>query len=84
MPVSDTVNDKSPGSPVRSFSTINTTSPRALNFVTSVAALFASLLTGWLWKQFSPATPFYLSAALALIAAIMLFFAPRSPEASAT
>ena len=53
-------------------------------FVTSVAALFASLLTGWLWKQFSPATPFYLSAALALIAAIMLFFAPRSPDASAT
>jgi MFS family permease len=53
-------------------------------FVTSVAALFASLLTGWLWKQFSPATPFYLSAALALVAAIMLFFAPRSAKTSAT
>jgi MFS family permease len=53
-------------------------------FVTSVAALFASLLTGWLWKQFSPATPFYLSAALALVAAVMLFFAPRSADASAT
>ena len=53
-------------------------------FVTSVAALFASLLTGWLWKRFSPATPFYLSAALALVAAIMLFFAPRGAKTSAT
>jgi MFS family permease len=53
-------------------------------FVTSVAALFASLLTGWLWKRFSPATPFYLSAALALVAAIMLFFAPRALKTSAT
>jgi len=52
-------------------------------FVTSVAALFASLLTGWLWKRFSPATPFYFSAALALVAAIMLFFAPRAPKTSA-
>ncbi len=46
-------------------------------FVTSVAALAASLLTGWLWKRFSPATPFYLSAVLAFIAAVMLFFMPR-------
>jgi MFS family permease len=53
-------------------------------FVTSVAALFASLLTGWLWKAFSPATPFYFSAALALVAAVMLFFAPRSAPPSAT
>ena len=53
-------------------------------FVTSVAALFASLLTGWLWKQFSPATPFYLSAALAFAAALMLFFAPRGAKTSAT
>jgi MFS family permease len=52
-------------------------------FVTSVAALFASLLTGWLWKQFSPATPFYLSAALAFAAALMLFLAPRA-KTSAT
>jgi MFS family permease len=51
-------------------------------FVTSVAALFASLLTGWLWKRFSPQTPFYLSATLALVAAIMLFFAPRAPKTS--
>jgi MFS family permease len=52
-------------------------------FVTSVAALFASLLTGWLWKQFSPATPFYLSAALALVAALMLFFVPRAKTSAA-
>src|SRR4051812_15664013 len=52
-------------------------------FVTSVAALFASLLTGWLWKQFSPATPFYLSAALALVAALMLFFGPRAKTSAA-
>jgi MFS family permease len=51
-------------------------------FITSVAALFASLLTGWLWKRFSPATPFYLSAALALVAAAMLFFAPRRTSTS--
>ena len=53
-------------------------------FVTSVAALFASLLTGWLWKQFSPATPFYLSAALAVAAALMLLFAPRGAKTSST
>src|SRR3954471_9653908 len=53
-------------------------------FVTSVAALFASLLTGWLWKQFSPATPFYLSAALAFVAALMLFCAPRAARTSET
>ena len=53
-------------------------------FVTSVAALFASLLTGWLWKRFSPETPFYLSAALALVAAIMLFFAPRPAKEAKT
>jgi MFS family permease len=51
-------------------------------FVTSVAALFASLLTGWLWKRFSPATPFYLSASLAFVAALMLFFAPRAVKTS--
>jgi len=53
-------------------------------FVTSVAALFASLLTGWLWKQLSPAAPFYLSAALAFLAALMLYFAPRDAKTSAT
>jgi MFS family permease len=51
-------------------------------FTTSVTYLLASLLTGWLWKNFSPATPFYFSAALALIAAVLLPFAPRVASAT--
>ena len=42
------------------------------NFVTSVAALLSSILTGELWKVYGPAVPFTLSAGLALIAAILL------------
>ena len=41
-------------------------------FVTSVAALLSSVLTGELWKHYGPRLPFYLSAALAAIAAGML------------
>lgn len=41
-------------------------------FVTSVAALLSSIITGELWKHFSPQLPFYLSAGLALVAATML------------
>jgi MFS family permease len=41
-------------------------------FVTSVAALLSSLITGELWKHYGPRLPFYLSAALAAIAAGML------------
>lgn len=41
-------------------------------FVTSVAALLSSIITGELWKHFSPQMPFYLSAGLALVAAAML------------
>jgi MFS family permease len=41
-------------------------------FVTSVATLAASLITGELWKHFGAAVPFYLSAALALVAAGIL------------
>ena len=51
------------------------------NFVTSVAALLASIITGELWKAFGPAVPFALSAGLALIAAILLL-APRSRRAT--
>jgi len=43
-----------------------------LAFVTSVATLLASLLTGELWKHLGPAFPFLLSASLAAVAAIML------------
>ncbi len=43
-------------------------------FLTSVAALAASLITGELWKHLGPAIPFYLSAALAALSAVMLLF----------
>jgi MFS family permease len=41
-------------------------------FVTSVAALLASVITGELWKHYGAPFPFYLSAGLAAIAAAML------------
>jgi MFS family permease len=41
-------------------------------FVTSVATLAASLITGQLWKHYGAGIPFYFSAALALLAAVLL------------
>ncbi len=41
-------------------------------FMTSVATLAASLITGQLWKHYGAAIPFYFSAALALVAAALL------------
>ncbi len=41
-------------------------------FVTSVATLAASLITGELWKHYGAGVPFYVSAGLALIAALLL------------
>ena len=41
-------------------------------FVTSVATLAASLITGELWKHYGPSVPFYVSAGLAAVAAGML------------
>jgi len=41
-------------------------------FVTSVATLAASLITGELWKHYGAAIPFYVSAALALGSAALL------------
>ena len=41
-------------------------------FVTSVATLAASLITGQLWKHFGAASPFYFSAGSALLAAALL------------
>ncbi len=46
-------------------------------FVTSVTALLASVLTGELWKHFGAAMPFYLSAALAAVAGVMVVAKPR-------
>lgn len=45
-------------------------------FLTSFAALAASLITGELWRLLGPAVPFYLSATLAALSAAMLVFTP--------
>jgi MFS family permease len=45
-------------------------------FITSVATLAASLITGELWKQYGPAFPFYLSAGIAVISAALLLIRP--------
>src|SRR5579872_4703179 len=41
-------------------------------FVTSVAVLLSSIITGELWKHYGPQLPFYWSAGLAAVAAVML------------
>jgi MFS family permease len=41
-------------------------------FGTSVATLAASLITGQLWKHFGAGIPFYFSAGMALVAALLL------------
>lgn len=41
-------------------------------FVTSVATLAASLITGELWKLYGPGLPFYFSASLATFSAVLL------------
>jgi MFS family permease len=49
-------------------------------FVTSVAALLASVITGALWKRFGASLPFQFSAALALVSAILLLATPKIPR----
>src|SRR4051812_21877167 len=44
-------------------------------FITSITTLLASLITGELWQRFGARVPFGLSAALAIVAALMLLFA---------
>src|SRR3984885_4827180 len=51
-------------------------------FVTSVATLAASLITGQLWKHFGAAIPFYFSAVLALVSAGLLQGAQRRDRMS--
>ena len=46
-------------------------------FVTSVAALLASVLTGELWKYFSPELPLRLSSVLAAVSAVLLLVPRR-------
>jgi MFS family permease len=48
------------------------------SFVTSVATLAASLITGELWKHYGAAIPFYFSAGMALVAAGILQVAGQS------
>jgi MFS family permease len=50
-------------------------------FTTSIAILVASLITGSLWKYFGPQVPFFVSAATALVAAILLLLAPSTRRA---
>jgi MFS family permease len=45
-------------------------------FVTSVATLAASLITGELWKHYGAGVPFYLSAGLAAVSAGLLVLRP--------
>jgi len=46
-------------------------------FVTSVATLGASLITGELWKHYGPALPFYVSAGVALVSVVLLLVTPK-------
>ena len=45
-------------------------------FITSVATLAASLITGELWKHYGAEVPFYFSAGLAAVSAILLIVRP--------
>ena len=45
-------------------------------FLTSVATLLASVITGELWKHYGPRVPFYVSAAIAGVSAALLIARP--------
>jgi MFS family permease len=47
-------------------------------FVTSVATLAASLITGQLWKYYGAGVPFYFSAGLAALSAMLLVIRPAA------
>ena len=48
-------------------------------FMTSIAALLASVLAGELWKHYGAAIPFYLSSILAAVSAVLLLASRRLP-----
>jgi len=52
-------------------------------FVSSVAILLASMITGELWKLYGPAVPFYVSSGIAAVSAGMLLVS-RGARAGAT
>jgi MFS family permease len=49
-------------------------------FATSVATLAASLITGELWKHYGAGVPFYASAMLATMSAMLLVLRPAEPS----
>ncbi|MGZ4786872.1 MAG: MFS transporter [Terriglobales bacterium] len=51
-------------------------------FVTSVAALLSSVATGELWKHFGPGVPFYVSAGLAALAAVLILCSPAKSNSA--
>jgi MFS family permease len=53
------------------------------SFVSSVAILLASLITGEMWKHYGPRVPFYLSAGIALASAALLLIS-RATQAGKT
>jgi MFS family permease len=52
-------------------------------FVTSIATLLASIVAGEMWKSIGASAPFYVSAAAALVAALLLVILPRKAAISA-
>jgi MFS family permease len=52
-------------------------------FVTSVAMLLASVITGEVWKYHGPRVPFYLSAAIAAVSSVLLMTSRRKHAISA-
>jgi MFS family permease len=51
-------------------------------FVTSVATLGASLVTGELWKHYGASVPFYATAVVAAVSAVMLVVSPSPSKKS--
>lgn len=52
-------------------------------FVTSVATLGASMITGELWKHYGPSLPFYVSAGCAAVSAVMLLISSKASNGGA-
>src|SRR5262249_41317790 len=49
-------------------------------FATSIAALLASVVTGELWKVYGPRLPFFVSAGVAFLCALLLIASKLTPE----
>ena len=77
--------------PVLKALVVETVSPevrgRALGiyyFLTSVTTLLASVITGELWKMYGARVPFYLSAGIAAVSALLLLARPHAKETRIT